>query len=165
MGTTNFKKAKDLGEKAIGAMVIVALLIANYGVLARYVLEIPAAWTDEITRAIFIWLIFISSAVAFSTDTLISLELVEAKLQGKPFARKCLKFVQAVLAIIFSVFCTYNGFLIVLKQFKSGETTPVVDIPLYFINLGFLIGASMLLFISVTRLRVAAVNLTDAGDK
>ena len=165
MEKSGFDKAKDLGEKIIGAMVLAALLIANYGVFARFVLEIPVAWTDEVLRAIFIWLIFICSALAFNTNSLVCLELVEEKLKGKPLARQGLKVVQAVLAIIFSTFCTYNGFLIVLKQFKNGESTPVVDIPLYFINLGFLIGATMLLFISVKQFRVAAANLTGGGDK
>ena len=52
-----FEKFRNVGEKIIGAIVIAALLIANYGVFARFVLEIPVAWTDEILRAIFIWLI------------------------------------------------------------------------------------------------------------
>ena len=165
MRKRGFEQIKDIGEKAIGAMVIVALLIANYGVFARFVLEIPVAWTDEIMRAMFIWLIFICSAVAFSTNSLISLELIEYKLKGRPFARQCLKLVQAICAIIFSAFCTYNGFLIALKQFNNGETTPVVEIPLYVINLGFLIGMLMLLFISVNRLRVAVANLAAGSDK
>lgn len=158
-------KIKDFGEKIIGAMVLATLLIANYGVFARFVLEMPVAWTDEILRALFIWLIFICSALAYSANALVGLELVEEKLKGKPFARQCLKIVQAILAIIFSAYCVYNGFLIVLKQFKSGETTPVVDLPLYLINLGFLIGASMILYMSVKKLRVAAAKPTTGSNK
>lgn len=160
-----FEKFRNVGEKLIGAMVVAALLIANYGVFARFVLEISVAWTDEILRAIFIWLIFICSALAFNTDTLISLDLVEERLKGKLFARRCLEIVQAIFAAVFSVFCTYNGFFIVLKQFRNAETTPVVDIPLYLISLGFLVGASMMFLISIGKLYVAVVQLMTGSDQ
>lgn len=160
-----FEKFRNVGEKIIGAIVIAALLIANYGVFARFVLEIPVAWTDEILRAIFIWLIFICSALAFNTNTLVSLDLVEERLKGKLFARRCLKIAQATLSAIFSAFCTYNGFLIVLKQFRNEETTPVVDIPLYLISLGFFIGASMMFLISIGKLYTALAQTKSGSDQ
>ena len=165
MENPNFVRMKDLGEKAIGLIVLIALLIANYGIFARFVLEISAAWTDELMRAIFIWLIFICSALAFNANSLISLEIVEDKLKEKPLAHQILKFVQGVFSVIFCTFCVYNGFLVVLKQFTSGETTPVMDIPLYAINFGFFIGALMLFFFSVKMLVVAATNLFARSDK
>ena len=160
----NFIKSggmRKLGDNVLGLLVLATLLVANYGVFSRFILQTSVAWSDEVLRAINIWLIFICSALAFKSDKLISLELVEDKLKNRPRAKNVLKLIQGILSLVFGVFFVYQGFLVVLKQFQNHETSPVLFIPLYLINLGFLIGAIMLFFFAAKKLLLAAAAVKN----
>lgn len=124
----------------MGFAVLTTIIVVTYGVVAR-LLNIPVAWTDEFVRIFFIWLVFIGAAVAYESNALIGLDLVEDMLSKKPVARKLLKAVQMALGIIFGVFMTTQTYTIVSTQLSSGEMTPVMQVPLWLVNLGYLIGS------------------------
>ncbi len=146
---------RKLGDNIIGFMVLTTLLVANYGVFSRFILQTSVAWSDEILRAINIWLIFICSALAFNGDKLISLELVEEKLKDRPGIKNTLKLIQGLLSLVFGIFFTYQGFFVVLKQYQNKETSPVLFIPLFLINLGFFIGAVLMFYFAVKKTLIA----------
>ena len=58
---------------------IIMVLVASYAVLARNVLLVSTPWSDELLKLIFIWTIYMGSAVLFMNDELISLTLLEDK--------------------------------------------------------------------------------------
>ena len=55
------------------------VLVASYAVLDRNVLLVSTPWSDELLKLIFIWTIYMGSAVLFMNDELISLTLLEDK--------------------------------------------------------------------------------------
>ena len=146
-----FKKLESGIQTAFGIMGIAMILIESYAVLARNVLKVTSAWTDETLKGLFVWTIFICSALAFLSDDLIGLNLVEEKLlQKKAFG--AIKVVQYVFALFLGGFLTVQGVEIIQTQFITGECTAVMAYPLWIINAGFLIGAILSVVFAVHKI-------------
>lgn len=64
-----------------GLVGIVMILIATYAVFARNILIVSTPWSDELLKLLFVWSIYIGSAILFMNDGLISLTLIEDKIQ------------------------------------------------------------------------------------
>lgn len=62
-----------------GLVGIVMILIATYAVFARNILIVSTPWSDELLKLLFVWSIYIGSAILFMNDGLISLTLIEDK--------------------------------------------------------------------------------------
>jgi TRAP-type C4-dicarboxylate transport system permease small subunit len=127
-------------ENLIGYFVVVTICLVTYGVAAR-MLDISVAWTDELLRAIFLWLIFIAAALAYKTGNLIGFDLLNDVLAKRPRLLFCLKFLQCTGALVFGVFMSIHMLTIVSTQFSTDEFTPVLGLPLWFVNSGCLLGS------------------------
>lgn len=135
-----FKKINTVFENLFGYVGIAMILIATYAVLARTVLAIPATWTDEVLKMLFVWSIFTCAGLAFYKRELIGLDLIMEKLRNRPFALGIVKILQNIIALLFAVLTIIFAINIIRVQLMTGESTTVVGLPLWFINLGFLIG-------------------------
>lgn len=124
---------------------IIMVLVASYAVLARNVLLVSTPWSDELLKLIFIWTIYMGSAVLFMNDELISLTLLEDKYkESKPKVYGILKAIQYVAAVGISVLLTSQLFTIVSTQMNTGEATTVLKYPLWVMNLGMLLGLGLI---------------------
>jgi TRAP-type C4-dicarboxylate transport system permease small subunit len=144
-------KAARAVENCIGCLVVLTICLVTYGVAAR-MLNIAVAWTDELLRAIFIWIIFIAAAIAYKSGNLIGFDLLEEVLSKRPFPGKVLKLIQHTSAIIFSLFLSVQTFTIISTQMTTREFTPVLHIPLWLINLGCFIGSVLILLFALEKL-------------
>ncbi|MDR1933897.1 MAG: TRAP transporter small permease subunit, partial [Spirochaetales bacterium] len=151
MRSTGVTKAARAIENCIGCLVVVTICLVTCGVAAR-MLNIAVAWTDELLRAIFIWIIFISAAIAYKTGNLIGFDLLEEMLSKRPVLSKVLKLIQHTGAIIFSLFLSVQTFKIISTQMSTQEFTPVLHIPLWLINLGCFIGSVIILLFALEKL-------------
>ena len=124
---------------------IIMVLVASYAVLARNVLLVSTPWSDELLKLIFIWTIYMGSAVLFMNDELISLTLLEDKYkESKPKVYGSLKAIQYVAAVGISALLTSQLFTIVSTQMNTGEATTVLKYPLWVMNLGMLLGLGLI---------------------
>jgi TRAP-type C4-dicarboxylate transport system permease small subunit len=132
-----------LAENLIGYFVVVAICLVTYGVTAR-MLDISVAWTDELLRIIFLWLIFIAAALAYQTDNLIGLDLLNEMMKKRPGMLLVLKVLQCIGALIFGSFMSMHMLTIISTQFDTGEITPVLGFPLWLVNFGCLLGSVLI---------------------
>lgn len=87
----------------------VMTLLVLYQVFTRYVLNSPAAFTEELVRYFLIWTGFIGAAYAFITREHMALVLLRDSL--KPDAKRILMTLIDVLILIFAIFViTIGGF-------------------------------------------------------
>ncbi len=135
----------------LGFAVLVTICVVTYAVAVRP-LKIPAPWSNELVKSIFIWLVFIGSAAAYQSDSLIGLDLVEDMLAKKPGLQKALKLFQSIFALIFGVFMTVQTWKIVSTQISTGEPTPVLQMPLWLVNFGYFIGCALFAVFAVCKL-------------
>lgn len=150
-GTKQSRIATALGY-LLGFMVLVAITLQTWGVFSRNVLGSSTAWVDDIQRMNFIWLIWICGGLAYGGRGLIGLDLVQAKFVDRPRAYHVLTAVQTLIELIFSATFVYLAYQMLATQFRSGETTTVLSIPLWLLNLGFGTGCVLLFAFGIRKL-------------
>lgn len=95
----------------------VMTLLVLYQVFTRYVLNSPAAFTEELVRYFLIWTGFIGAAYAFITREHMCLVLLRDSL--KPAKRRVLMIAVDALILIFAVFViTIGGFKLAVSAEK-----------------------------------------------
>lgn len=115
---TKVKKGMNFLLSRIAAVLLsVMTLLVLYQVFTRYVLNSPAAFTEELVRYFLIWTGFIGAAYAFSTRQHMSLVLVRDKLN--PAGKRVLMTVIDVLILLFALFViTIGGIKLALSAVK-----------------------------------------------
>lgn len=105
---TKIKKGMNFLLSRIAAVLLSAMtLLVLYQVFTRYVLNSPAAFTEEIVRYLLIWTGFIGAAYAFSTRQHMALVLVRDRLS--PNRKKVLMTAIDVLILVFALFVIIIG--------------------------------------------------------
>ena len=78
-------KLVPLTEQILGCIGLIMIVIETYAVFARNILHTSTPWVDEALKLMFVWIVFVGTALCFRTDELISLTLIEDDLKEKPF--------------------------------------------------------------------------------
>lgn len=116
-----FTVVKKVMTKLLAAIATILLsvmtLLVLYQVFTRYVLNSPAAFTEELVRYFLIWTGFVGAAYAFITREHMCLVLVRDSL--KPESRRILMTVIDVLILVFAIFViTIGGFKLAMSAQK-----------------------------------------------
>ncbi len=67
------------------AMIILALYasLCLFQVIARFLVDVDATWTETLTRALMVWGVYLGAAALFRMGALISVDVVMAAARGK----------------------------------------------------------------------------------
>ena len=76
-------KLVPLTEQILGCIGLIMIVIETYAVFARNILHTSTPWVDEALKLMFVWIVFVGTALCFRTDELISLTLIEDDLKEK----------------------------------------------------------------------------------
>lgn len=151
---------KSITEKIIrifeyffGLIGVAMILVESYAVFARNVLQISTPWTDEALKLMFIWMIFVVSALAFYSDELICLTLVEdmERVKARPRIYGGIKAIQYTLGILLNILLCKQLVQILSTQFATGETTTVMKYPLWLLNVGLMAGAVLTILFGIMK--------------
>ena len=126
----------------IGFGATICLLIANIAVVSRLA-HFSVSWSDEVIKIIFIYVIYIGTALAYRSDSLIGITMFEEFLIGKAnnIPYKIVKIIQHLVSTGFAIFCSVQGYNMMMGQLRNGELTPALELPAAISTIGFLIGA------------------------
>jgi len=116
-----FTTIKKIMTKLLAAIATILLsvmtLLVLYQVFTRYILNSPAAFTEELVRYFLIWTGFIGAAYAFITREHMCLVLVRDNL--KPEQKRMLMIFIDVLILVFAIFViTIGGFKLAMSAQK-----------------------------------------------
>lgn len=91
-------------------VVLFSLLVTVvvWQVFARQVLASPAAWTEEVSRYLFVWLGLFAAALVFSERGHIAVDVL-VRLTGRPVQRAVGVLVQAAVIVFALVVLVYGG--------------------------------------------------------
>lgn len=122
---------------ALGLMVASVFI----GVLARFVFthagyRLSVPWTEEVSRYLMIWTVFLGGAVAARHGKLIGVEFVVQTLP--PHMGRLVKYVALVLSMVFYVLLCVVGWQWVV--FGASTNSPVLELPMYVINPAMVVG-------------------------
>ena len=147
-------KLLKAAEFILGLIGVAMILIETYSVFCRNVTHWSTPWVDEVLRLMFVWIVFVGAAIAYRSDDLISLTLVEDRWKEKRviLPHNVVKMIQYVIALIVSVMLTQQEWTTMLGQIKTGEATQITGYPLWVKSCGILIGFVLLTIISLLKI-------------
>ena len=111
----------------MGYFVVVTIL----QVIFRFVLKIPAAWTEETARYAFIWMSYIGSAYATKKSTHIRVDVLDNYV-GKT-GKEVLWWVSQSLFLLFAIIITKTGIEMLVSLGSKPQTSPALKIPMQWV--------------------------------
>lgn len=116
------------------------VLLVFAGVISRYVFHFSMAWTEELSRYLFVWGSFIGAAAAFRTGEHRGIPLLRHRLPR--LARRILDVATAAAVFTFLGVLTWQAWKITERAYMSGQASTTTDIPVWIVNCGLLIGVA-----------------------
>jgi TRAP-type transport system small permease protein len=122
---------------ALGLMVLSVFI----GVLARFVFthagyRLSVPWTEEVSRYLMIWTVFLGGAVAARHGKLIGVEFMVQALPAH--LGRFVKHLALALSMVFYVLLCIVGWQWV--EFGASTNSPVLELPMYVINPAMVVG-------------------------
>ena len=126
MYTKAVNKIMQFMEWICMAFLAAAVVIIAVQVFWRYVLGSPLAWTEEISRYVFIWIVMLGIPIMFNRDIAICFDLFSGKLHGRKS-----DYLQIFFRVWGLYFCVvYLCFSISLCMKTGMRKTSGIEIPL-----------------------------------
>lgn len=124
-------------------------LIMGIQVVSRYALGISLSWSEELTRYLFIWSAFLS--VSLCTKKCISIK-IDQFIQLFPKRGKAMfKVLNLTLEFIFFLYLIPYAFLYLKTTIESGQVSPAMGLPMYYVQSAPLISFILTAFRIVQR--------------
>ena len=121
---------KYFEELLASVAITIVVLSAFYGVISRYILNNPVAWSNEIATIAFTWTVFLGAAAAWKYDKHIHLDLVY------DFFPKRIKIVsdwlKNLILAVFFVFVLYLSIQFTITAYN--KPTAILRIPFSYVD-------------------------------
>ena len=145
-----FRVIDDVLKTAMVVMLVVLILAVAINVFGRFVLNESLATSDELSRFLFIWVIFLGAALAHLHREHIAVDLLVSRLP-RP-AQRVMTVVQELLVATLLIALLVSAYRVM--SFSPG-VSPLLRVPLNLVNASVPFGAVIMLII--TCYRIAAV--------
>ncbi|MBU8879892.1 TRAP transporter small permease [Bacillus sp. FJAT-29790] len=127
-----FKKIDRYFEESVVAVLFSAMVILTFiQVLSRFVFNFSLGWSEEISRYFFVWLIYISAAMAAKHRRHIRVEIIDTIFPR--FISKWFGLLSDLLWVAFAVFVAFYGYEIVVKMMGHKQLSPAVHLPMWLV--------------------------------
>jgi TRAP-type transport system small permease protein len=127
-------------EGAVGLLMAALCLTIVAGVVSRYVVGRPLAWTEEVARYLFIWVSFLGAAVAVRRRANFKLDLITWR--GTVRSRALFDLGGNLFTILFGLLLAYWS--IPLIQLANLQRGSAVAIPLSWVYVALPIGGLLM---------------------
>lgn len=137
-------KMIDSLNKVVG--IVLALMLGTMSILilaqvfSRFVIDLPLTWSEELSRYLMIYVVFIGAGLAMRYNKLISVELLPESLQGTK--RKVIVILSLLISIVFFVILFVQGMDILSRV--TMQTSPALGLPMSIPYAAVPIGALLL---------------------
>ena len=100
-------KIEKITEYLLEILLVLLVIMVFFQVINRFVMHIPAAWTEEFSRFIFVWASAIGIALALRKKAHIGLSII---INSFPSAlRKIIQFIDQIVMLAFYLIILYWG--------------------------------------------------------
>jgi TRAP-type C4-dicarboxylate transport system permease small subunit len=144
---------------AMGYFVVVTVL----QILFRFVLKMPASWTEETAKYAFIWMTFVGSSLGAKIQSHIRVDMLENALKGTP--RLILNWFNQLIFLAFAVIMTVVGIGMCISLLSRPQVSPALKIPMQWIYAALPVGmALMCVRIAVNLFLQIKAQVTGTGE-
>jgi TRAP-type transport system small permease protein len=127
------------------ASVVTVIVIA--AVIARYAFNSSFPWSEEVSRALLTWLVFLGATSAYKNREMVAMEALRDSLPDKGVL--VFRLISEIVLIAFLAALTYAS--IRLISLTSRQTFPVTGFPLWSAYIAMPVSAAILLYHSFVR--------------
>lgn len=129
----NFFKIVNKLFDILSILVMITVVITVLIQIIGRLIGSPAPWTEEGTRFLFIWMIFLGVGIGFRRG---ESARVTVFLKWMPrFIQKASKWIYSVATVAFFLFMLINGIQLVGQQFNMHEMGSALMIPMWLIGI------------------------------
>jgi TRAP-type transport system small permease protein len=113
---------------ALGAVMAAIVLITIAAVWWRYVLNAPIAWTEQVSNMLFVWTVFLGSAVLYREKLHIAVDMFLEMLPArfKEIAFWAIEFANLVFILVLFVYGLKLSIDVLPQQMGALDITPAV---------------------------------------
>ncbi len=116
----------DNGIRILLCVLMVGMVVINFAnVVSRYYLNASLAWSEEISRFLLIWTVFLGAILAYAKDEHLSLDMVVSFLSLK--RQRVFAIIVDLLVMLAMVFIIKGGYSLTVDNFDW--TSPAAEIP------------------------------------
>lgn len=138
-------RLNPLLTRLCGVALMVMVLSVFIGVLARFVfthmeIRMSVPWTEEVSRYLMIWTVFIGAGIACRHGNLIGVEFLINVLPAA--VGRAAKYLSLLLAGSFYLLLCFVGWQ--WMEFGQSQTSPVLELPLVVVNVAMLAGGVLM---------------------
>ena len=120
-----------LEEYLLVFLMVVEVVVVFAQVVTRYVFHSPLAWSEELARYMFIWLVWIGAAYATKMRKNIIIDVVCSKLQGDvKLIREIINFVLFVVLMLFMLWTTST---VMMQVYESNSIGTGTHLPMWIV--------------------------------
>ncbi len=149
----NLQKAADYVEKIIEWMACALLVVIAFAVVASVFtrnLNIPVVWLGELGAFSFVWVTFLSMALAYRHNLIPSVEIINHLLSGK--AAQWLSLLLELISIAFLAIVMWSASEFMAYLGDSGHISAELRVPMVYVYIGLMLGYIFTLFFSFVKM-------------
>lgn len=136
-------------EELLASIAIsIVVISAFYGVISRYILNNPVAWSNEVATIAFTWTVFLGAAAAWKNNKHIHLDLVYNFFPNK--IKIISDWLKNIILIVFIAFALYLSIQFTITAYN--KPTAILRIPFSYVDLPVVIFFSSIIFRSIQKI-------------
>ena len=138
-------------EYAVMIAAFAAMVLAYFiSVVNRNLIKASMPWTEEIALYSMTYMALLGSEVGLRDGTQVAVTAVVDKLHG--MARKIVDLIAQIVLEIFAFVMLKAGLALFLKQMQTGQTTPVLKIPMSVMYFSLVLAFGLIFLIQAVEL-------------
>jgi TRAP-type C4-dicarboxylate transport system permease small subunit len=120
----------------VGLLMLLLVIIGGAQVFSRYILNYSLTWSEELSRYLLVWLVFMAMGVGLRRGAHIGMNIIVAKFSAN--VQKLFDLFSCIVAIAFGAVIIYYSYQLV--QVAMFQTTAALGIPIRLIYYGMVFG-------------------------
>jgi TRAP-type C4-dicarboxylate transport system permease small subunit len=158
-------KTLSVFDKILAVLLGIIIIAVTAQVVWRYIFNDSLSWTEELSRYIYAWLIFIGAAAAIGSESHINADIFSARLHGK--SKRVLTSIHYILMIFVLSYLFYYGVKFVIGT--QGSYSTALGVPMGIVvntslPIGCLIGIILCMNKMIKIIRCSN-NINEVEDK
>lgn len=147
-------------EYAIMVVTFVAMVIAYFiSVVNRNFIKVSMPWTEEVAMYSMIYMALLGTEVGLRDGTQVAVTAVIEKLHG--VTKKIVSIIEQIILEIFSFVMLKAGLALFSKQLQTGQTTPVLKVPMSVMYFSLVLTFALILVIQAVVLVEKVMGLKN----
>ena len=123
-------------------------------IICRFILKVPAAWTEETARYAFIWMTFVGCSLGGKIKNHIRVDLLELSVSGK--LKIAINLICQFIFLFFGLLLTKVGIDVCINLISRPQVSPALKIPMQYVYAALPVGMGMM---SIRCIRNLAVQI------